>query len=249
MTSKVINENETQEATGTNDSSGWTVHTSTYSGWVNSGSSYGHSAYSPAPSSQTSNFNQSRNYYQKQVNNEQPREINTFTNTIRNNGSVIVKEQTLTPSETRLITVANTGWSTTRSNYNCGSYSPSTSSYYVDQRFLQTRDCVTDQKLTYTYKYSSTLLHSKNYYRTIAGGTSRYIYGSEQRPFSATYGCPSGWTESSNSSRCYTSVVPYDNGCPSGYIRTNGLYQCANYINMSYSCPSGAYLSGSTCYP
>jgi hypothetical protein len=247
--SQNINKNKTQQATGTNDSSGWTTHTSIFSGWINSGSAYGHGTYAPAISSQSSNFNQSRSYYQKQKNNEQKREINTFTNAVRNSGSVIVQEQTLTKSESRTISVTNSGWVVSSGNYNCGGYSPSTGSIPDGERFLQTRDCDKNYTKTYSYKYGSTLLSTRDQTTVGSGGTSRYNYGTKDMSISATYGCPSGWTTSSNSGRCYTSVVPYNNGCPSGYIRTNAGHQCANYINMSYSCPSGYSLSGSRCYP
>jgi hypothetical protein len=151
-TDKIISINGTQEATGTNDSSGWTTHTSIISDWVNDGEGYGHETYLPVIDNQISNFSQSRNYSQDQIQTEQPREINTFTNEIRNNGEEIILPQTIIENEDRNIIVQMGDFVDNNAPYDCLEWTPMANTILYGQSFEQNRDCQQDQTANISYK-------------------------------------------------------------------------------------------------
>ena len=118
-------------------------------------------------------------------------------------------------SENRTINVTSTSWIATTRYYSCSSYSPSRPSVNLGDYFYQYRTCRQDKERTYTYKFEGSTLHTRLATTTSYPQQSRRTTGTQDNSIPAPYGCPSGWTTSSNSSRCYTSVVPYNDGCPS----------------------------------
>jgi hypothetical protein len=139
----------------------------------------------------------------------------------------------------------------TRNYYGCGTYTPYASTVPDGDYFVQSASCYRDYEKTYTHKLGTTIVHTRVQSTTSTETRNKGAYGTKDMSISATYGCPSGWIESGNSNRCYTDVfpLPASGVCPSGYTITNAGNKCADYINMSYSCPSGYSLSGSRCYP
>lgn len=94
---QVITTTDTRNAVGTMES--WIDTDPVYTTWINSGVLYGCSNWSPAPSTVNSgvSFTQTAtDCSQNQTRDRQNREQETTTLAIRNNGSVIVENQTLT---------------------------------------------------------------------------------------------------------------------------------------------------------
>lgn len=229
----------------------WQPTASEFTVWQDVGSAFDFSGYLPVANTQTSDFTQTESYKQKQERYEQKREYDNLKGDYKDVGQPILHEQDDIRTNQRTVNVSNSGWVATSGYYNCTSYSPARSTVDMGVYFYQYRDCKKDYERTYTYQTGSTIIHTRNQTTTSTETQSRRTTGTKDTSIAATYGCPYGWTESSNSNRCYTNTVPLnsDGSCPSGYTITNAGYQCANYINMSYHCPSGYYLSGTRCYP
>jgi hypothetical protein len=228
--------------------SGWIDTTSLFSEWEDFGDAYEQGFFSPTPSIQTANYNQSSNYKQMQKQFEQKREENTYTLELRNKGVEIETQKEITAQENREINVSNTG--VYSGYYSCGTYSPSTSTVASGTYFNQYRSCLRDYTRTYTHKFNLETIHTNSVVSTSSINTSRGNYGTKDVSISASYGCPSGSTASTiYTDKCYTLQTSWDaNGnCPSGY--TKGRTKCTVYINKIYSCPSGYRLSGTRCNP
>jgi hypothetical protein len=161
--SRTINETNTRSATGIGS---WDAHSPTYTSWVNNGSAHSYGSYSPAASSQTSNFTQSRSYKQPQKRTRQNREIDTISGAIRNTGSVINETRDLVSSQSRTIAVTVSGYANT-STSSVGSWSPAASSQ--TSSFTQTRSYTQNQSRTWTYKSGSSTTHTRAQTRALAG--------------------------------------------------------------------------------
>lgn len=103
--SRTITINDTREAIGTKET--WVAITPTYTEWVDSGSVYGCSNWSPDPSTVNSgvSFTQTAtDCSQDQTRLRQEREQETTTNEIRNNGPQVTENTTIAASSTRTAT-------------------------------------------------------------------------------------------------------------------------------------------------
>ncbi len=196
--SKVINEDESRPSKGVGN---WSAHTSSFTAWVNSGSRHTFGSWGPAASTQTASFTQNRTYKQKQVRNEQPRERDAISGTIRNKGSVIVREQTIDGAESRTVTVTVSSYSdTTRTGHSAWSPAPSSQT----SNFSQSRTYTQNQTRTWTYRAGSSTLHTRAQTRAVANQ-------SESRTVIVTV---SGWGNNGGLYQCSgwspsTSTVEY----------------------------------------
>jgi hypothetical protein len=161
LNTEIINQtiinNKTKEEIGTNIDSGWVPIASDFTTWVDVGVGHTYLGGIPAIALQTSNFNQTQSYLQNQEKYEQPKEQNSFTNSIRNNGDQIKHPQSRTDSEDRLITVEESAW-IDKGLVNWVStwteWSGASSARYM------TRDYNNKEDKTITYKSSGTILSS-----------------------------------------------------------------------------------------
>jgi hypothetical protein len=130
----------------------WTLTDSTWSNWLNYGSGYDYGNWFPNLSSQTTNFDQNRNYSQRQRRARFEREIDSINSVYRFTGNNEIEERIVNEGESRLIT-------TTFSNFipgniiSTGSWSPSTISRVPSiSTFGQTRNVsrMSSRQITYT---------------------------------------------------------------------------------------------------
>jgi hypothetical protein len=177
--SQTITTNNTQSATGSNSDSGWVTITSTFTTWVDSEVGYDYLGWTPAIDTQSSNFNQNQNFSQDQTQYEQPREQNSYTGAVRNLGTSILQEQTVTDSESRTISVTNTGWQNHGGLTNCSSWSPDVSTIPEGQDFTQTQLCEQIQKVIYTYKFNATSLDTHTKWKTINQSQNQQATGEQ----------------------------------------------------------------------
>ncbi|MCT8186346.1 hypothetical protein KY380_26765, partial [Pseudomonas sp. HD6421] len=115
---QVITVSSTQEAVGSKES--WVATTPTYTAWVNSGAVTGCTNWSPATSTVTTgqSFTQTAtDCEQAQTRSRQDREQETTTNAIRNKGTAVTENQTITASSTRSATGSKETWVATTPTY------------------------------------------------------------------------------------------------------------------------------------
>jgi len=167
---RTINDTKTQAATGVGS---WVATTSTFTSWANSGSRYDYTAYSPAPSTQTGNFTQSRTYKQNQTRNEQRRERDSIGGSIRNTGSPIARSQTVSGSDSQTVTVTWSSWTNSGGIYSCGGYTPSNGNQ--TSNYTQTRSCKQNQTRSRIYKVGSSTISTMSESQTVNVNDSRTI--------------------------------------------------------------------------
>jgi len=171
---QTITVQESRNATGTLEN--WVAISSTFTSWTDTGSGYSYGTWSPAASTQTSNFTQSRSYSQDQERTRTEREQNSYTNAIRNTGS-FTETQTITESQNRTIDVSANSYTNTGGTYSCTGWSPATNTVDEGTNFTQTRNCQQDQEKTWTYKAGSTTIHDRAQSQTITVQESRSATG------------------------------------------------------------------------
>jgi hypothetical protein len=155
----VIIENQIISATSTRSSTGtketWATTTSTYTNWVNNGSITACSNWTPSPTTVTvgQSFTQTAtDCQQAQTRSRQDREIEGTTGAIRNIGSLVTENQSITVSSTRASVGTKETWASTTPTYtswanngavtSCSNWSPSPTTVTIGQSFTQTAtDC------------------------------------------------------------------------------------------------------------
>jgi hypothetical protein len=155
-TKTLTGQTDTQSATGTKET--WAATTPTYTAWTNTNALYGCSVWTPAPSSKTATatFTQTASDCETdQTRNRQDREQESTTLAVRNKGTPVVENQTLTAqSATRNYTVTLGTWTNSGAKYACSNWSPAPSTVTVGQAFTQTAtDCKQDQARTRAESY------------------------------------------------------------------------------------------------
>ena len=190
---RTIQESESQNATGTYRN--WVNHTSTFTAWEDFGSNYGHKAWTPAASTQTADFTQSRDFKHDQERFEQKREIDTVTGDIRDSGAPVRQTQSTDRDESRNVDVNVTSWSDVGGHYNCDAWSPLPETVDVYQSFTQTRECDQNQTRRWSYDASGSEIHARNGARTIQETESQAAVGTKRdwQPTSSTF---TSWTDS-----------------------------------------------------
>lgn len=156
----LINQSNTRSNIGTQEI--WFAITPIYTSWINSGSIYGCTNWSPETNTVTigQSFTQTANdCKQDQIRTRQDREQETTTLAIRDAGSLVTENQTITVTDSRnsVGTMENwisttpiyTSWINNGSLYGCTNWSPATSTVTSGQTFTQTAtDCKQDQTRT-----------------------------------------------------------------------------------------------------
>ena len=129
---RTVPHTDSRESTGTYRD--WQPTSSTYTAWEDVGTEHSHTSWSPAPSTQPSDFTQSREYKRDQERYEQKREQDQVTDDYRNTGSPVLHEQTVDRSEDRDVTVDYTSWEeVNRSAYTSWSPAPTTQTESYNQ--------------------------------------------------------------------------------------------------------------------
>lgn len=208
-----------------------TTENGAWSGWSNSGGLYSCGGWSPAPSSQTSNYTQTRSCSQNQ----------TRTRTVYNvwkSGEKTVKtteqgSQTVSKSQSRTISVSWSGWANSGGAYDCGSWSPSPSTVNLGSTFTQSRSCSQNQARNRIYKAGSSTIATKGETRKItvtqtqsATGSKDYITGTSTKSWSGwsndggIHSC-SGWSPAPSSQ---TSNYTQSRSCSQNQKRTREIY-------------------------
>jgi hypothetical protein len=150
---QIISANSTRTATGMKET--WAATNPTYTNWINNGAITACSNWTPATSTVTvgQSFTQTAtDCQQAQTRSRQDREIEGTTDAIRNIGSVVTENQSITVSSTRASTGTKETWAATTPTYtnwinngsltNCTNWTPATSTVTVGQSFTQTAtDC------------------------------------------------------------------------------------------------------------
>jgi len=218
--SRVITETESQAATGTKRD--WQPISSSFTAWMNDGARFGHTAWSPSPSTQTAGFTQTRSYSQNQDRYEQKREQDAITGDIRNVGEPILRERTTTGSESRSITVSWSSWSDVGSHKNCGAWTPAESTVNYGQTFTQTRDCDQDQSRNRIYKVGTSTVHTAPETRTIQETESQAATGTKRdwQPTTPTY---TSWVWLTDEAYGHTAWSP------ANYTETSTFFQNRSY--------------------
>jgi hypothetical protein len=150
---KIITATSTRAAVGTKES--WTATTSTYTNWTNTGSITACSNWAPSPATITIGqaFTQTAtDCKQDQTRSRQDREIEGTTGAVRNIGSAVTENQTITVSSTQAAVGTKETWSATTSTYtawvnngsvtSCSNWTPAPATVTIGQAFTQTAtDC------------------------------------------------------------------------------------------------------------
>ena len=210
----LTNQADSREAIGTLED--WMPTTPTYTAWVNTSALNNCSNWSPASSTKTSTttFTQTAtNCTTDQTRNRQDREMEQNTGEIRNKGSLVVENQTITgQTATRNFTVTLGAWADSGSVYGCSNWSPAVSTVTIGQSFTQTAtDCEQDQKRPRTESYVD---HKTG--QTVSAGNmveSQTLTG-QSNTRTAT-GTKETWM---------TATPTY-----TGWVNTNTLYGCGNW--------------------
>ena len=221
---------QTQSATGSKD---YITGTSTksWSGWSNDGGIHSCSGWSPAPSSQTSNYTQSRSCSQNQ---KRTREIyNVWKSGKQTLKTTETGTQTVSVPQSRTVTVSWSGWSNSGGAYSCGAWSPSPSTVNQGSTFTQSRSCSQNQTRSRIYKVGTSTIATKGESRTIsvtqsqsATGTKDYVTGTSAGSWSSwsndggVYSC-SGWSPAPSSQ---TSNYTQNRSCKQNQKRTRTIY-------------------------
>lgn len=166
---------EQQLALGTNSSSGWVSTDSSFTPWTDVEDGFDYGLWNPEITNQLSNFTQSRSYSQNQIQYEQNREINTFTNEYRDVNDPIEHNRVTTKSENRTITVEVSSFTNNGTPYGCDNWTPSYSGYETNTVVAQTRNCSQDRTATVLYKHIDTLLTQKTTDDTVPTTENRNV--------------------------------------------------------------------------
>ncbi len=138
----------------------WTTIEPTYTAWANNGAVTGCSAWTPDPSTVTINqsFTQTRSCSQAQTRTRQNREQENYTKEIRNIGTAITENNSITVSQSQTATGTKETWVATTPTYTawtnsgsptgCSAWTPDPSTVNSGVAFTQTRNCSQAQTRT-----------------------------------------------------------------------------------------------------
>lgn len=184
--SQVVKRTEAQMSTGVYRD--WQPTSSSYTAWIDYGSTYGYSSWSPEAGTQTSDFTQTRSYNQNQERYEQNRERDSVTGDVRDVGDEVRHTKVDTRNQSRLVNV-DYGVYSNSAGKSCGSWSPSIGSQ--TSNFSQSRSCTQSQERERSYEAGGTLINTVT--------ETRDVSSTENRSISVSY---SSWTDSGSLYSC-----------------------------------------------
>lgn len=158
----------------------WINTASTFTDWENSGSPYDYSAWNPSAGLQISNYTQTRSYKTDQKRFEQKKELDEFTGFIRDSGSAIEHTQTLTSSESELVSVTWSSWVNSGAHYSCSSWSPTADTVAQGVNFNQTRNCSQNQTRNRIYSSKGINFHQVGESKTITETETQASVGTKK---------------------------------------------------------------------
>lgn len=242
--SQVISVSSTRTATGTKDYIIGTNYGS-WGSWSNYGSIYGCGSYSPS----TSTYNHGTSFTQTASCSRDQRRSRTVYNDWKLGSdtykSTDYEYRTVNATSSRSATGTKdyiigtvygswSSWSNDGGVYNCGTYSPSTSTVNYGQSFTQTSSCTQKQKRTRTvyndWKVgSNTYKSTETEYRTVSATSSRTATGTKNYVVGTVYGSWSSWTETSRTncrveSRWNFEVTDHRRICDINESRSRSVY-------------------------
>jgi hypothetical protein len=207
-TTRDISVEESRQATGTNTSIVWLPIGPAYGNWTNIGGKNYTGSWTPAASTQTSGFSQSRPYTQAQQRSVSQREQNQSTNAIRV-VSTSTQSRNLNLADNRSVVVTSSGWVNSGSAYSCGAWSPAINGQ--SSNFTQSRSCSQNQTATYSYNIGGS--HSTS--RTINTNQTQTVQVS-----GSTGGGTGGWSNWVTTSSSCGNFVPLASTVREGEVFT-----------------------------
>jgi hypothetical protein len=194
---------ESQQASGTNSTTGWVESDPTFTSWKNTGEGYNHVGWTPELAGMLVDFSQEQDYDQDQSQIEQDQEFNNFTSEYRHFGEPIEHLQTLIETENRDITVLVSEWvNDSTLEYDCTEWLPTIESQEYGIDFQQSSDCSQDQIANVEYKFVEEILNTEDINKTITVTNNQQATGNNSE---------SGWvTIASDFTAWVDSSIGYD---------------------------------------
>ncbi len=183
-----------------------TVVPSVYTDWANDAAPTQHQAWTPAISTQTSDFSQTRGYKQSQSRQEQQQELHQQTRQVINVGNPFTHKRTVDKTESRQVTVQFMTWQDKDDVFDCKGWTPAPETVDFGQRFNQHNDCRIKQQRTRQYSHDGQPLHNATEARTVDKQQSRPATG-EKRNWQPTDSTFTEWTNDGNR-HSHTSWTP-----------------------------------------
>jgi hypothetical protein len=207
----------------------WSSTTPVYGTWadVNGRTQYNCSAWTPNASTITTSTTVTQNStcYTDQSRTRQDRELSSITGEVRNKGSILNEQQTLTSQISRPYTVAVTAWEGNAAS-SCGFWTPDPSSITYDEPFTQNGlNCSIPQTRTRTDSYKDnvtdqvvtlpTVTENQVYIATNGKGftnTTRQSTGTKKVNVCVPYSTAYSWTSTiiSNNPTTYRNTVVWN---------------------------------------
>ena len=244
--SRTVPYTDTQSSVGTFRD--WQPTVSTFTPWADIGADYGHTVWTPSPTTQTANFSQSRDYKRDQERFEQFREQDQVTNDIRNVGAPVRRTQTDERTENRSITTEYTAWTeVNRSAHSAWTPVPTAQT----SNFTQSRTYTSNQERERFYtapvdgelnrqtetKSVESQLESRSIsvLSSVGGYGSNYGYGSWSPSASSQ---TSNFTQTRSYKRDRTRTYTYKSGSSTLHSRSTtetGNFSQSRTISVSYT--------------
>ena len=220
----------------------WSAYDPFYTTWVDTNALYGCNSWSPDPSiyGVTTNFNQISNTCKTdQERQRQDREQEQYTEEVRNHGTPVKEQQTLTAQTASRSYKINVGtWANNGSPVSCNNWSPAASTVTIGQTFTQTAtDCQQPQQRARSESYvdhktgSSVAAFSVMQTQSITVSDTRSATGTKETWVASTpqysawansggvYGC-TGWSPSPSSYTQRTQFNQTGTGCSINQTRS-----------------------------
>ena len=141
------------------------------SGWSTT-RNHSFGSWSPSYGSQSASYTQSQGFKRDQ---KRTWYYKAGSNTLTTRDET----RTISDSRSRTVSVSWSGWSYTSGHHSCGGWTPSTSNYFTDETFTQTRACKRNQAGTYVHKVGTTTVHNYEKTRTVDSTDSRTATGTK----------------------------------------------------------------------
>lgn len=169
---RYITETETQDAVGTMEA--WVFTTSTFTDWEYTGET-SYSDWTPASSSQTEDYTQTRNVYTYKERYEQLRQVYNSTGEIREVGIPQLRSGYDTEEESRYVSVSYGDWEYPGTYYSCDNWSTIESDDTSDTYYQQKGTCLWLNTRLWTHTVDGSTVYTYTESRTPSGTVYRYV--------------------------------------------------------------------------